>query len=349
MRVTNQTELRGGFRGSRREFLAAAGVAAAWPLLVHAGSRVREPATWFEWRDVAGGGRAKVALGEGGNSMLLVGKERSLLVDCKTPAFGDVLRREAVAKGPGKLVVINTHHHADHTGGNAGVRSAAEKIIAHAKCKARVEAGDNTDRYRAQLDAAARDIAKSSRPGAKDVLRDAEALAARLPGMKPADFAPTEAISQSTEIEFEDQRVLLRYAGPGHTDNDVFVFLPSLNVLHTGDLLFHKRHPVIDRAGGASTKGWLESLKAMTELCNGDTVVIPGHGEVTSVAGLKTQVAYLETVRDLVGRELDKGGDRAAAERLELPDFAGYGNESFKARALGAVYDELQEERHPAP
>src|SRR6185295_2924664 len=101
---------------SRREFLAvsaAAGAACCVPTCRSRGA-VRADEKFFDWKDVAKD--ALAAFGFGGNSLAVLGTKGVLVVDCKNAPFGPQLRREAEALG--KLaMVVNTHHHADHTGG----------------------------------------------------------------------------------------------------------------------------------------------------------------------------------------------------------------------------------------
>src|SRR5262245_44141946 len=81
---------------SRREFVAAAASAAAGLALTgHARGHARADDRYFEWKPVGEG--VVAAFGAGGNAMVLLGTDASLLVDCKNAPFGPALRREAEA------------------------------------------------------------------------------------------------------------------------------------------------------------------------------------------------------------------------------------------------------------
>ncbi|MBX3358097.1 MAG: MBL fold metallo-hydrolase [Phycisphaeraceae bacterium] len=303
---------------------------------------------YFTWEQPGGNDRPIwVAVGEGGNSLVLVGEDESLVVDCKTAAFGAALLREAnslSSRAPVKTV-INTHHHADHTGGNYAMIAAGLPVISHAKCAKRVASGENRDRYAPHVEAAIRALAKSDSETAKAIMAEAESLAAKIQDLPPAAFAPTKTITENTEMEAASERLLLQHAGNGHTDNDVFVFIPRLNVLHTGDLLFARSHPFIDRAAGASTTGWCDAVRRMITLCDSETIVVPGHGDVTDLEGLKAQIVYFDTVRDGVSKMIDAGKSRDDVTRSELEAYADYARPQLRPAAFGAVYDEIIEER----
>ncbi len=349
---------------TRRDFLAAASGAAGSVLVARYAlarprwSVARADDRYFRWKRARDGSTDPIWVGfddKAGNSMVVVGKGESVLVDCKTPAFGAVLRREAnlIDSGSPVTTVINTHHHADHTGGNHAMRGAAAaggpnmRIIAHVKCKERAGAAPNMERFRQQADAAVRDLAKSTREAAKAVLKEAQALAERFEkgDVKGAEFEPTETIAKDTQIEVGGVKVTLRHVGPGHTDNDVFVVLPQWNVVHTGDLLFYRLHPFIDRPAGAATLGWMESVRQIIAACDAKTVVVAGHGELTDREGLKGQIAYFEKVREVVGNAIKDGKDRAETAAIEIPEFKDYDFPQVRAATMASVWDEIKENK----
>jgi len=298
-----------GFGISRRAF--SAGVAAA------AGGALLGPSVFLRAARAQGGEElaiheiapgVHVITGRGGNTMVAVGEGGSLLVDCKVAGAGEALREVAEGAGVPVAAVVNTHHHADHTGGNPAFTGDLP-VHAHEAC---------ADRVRAQV---------ASR------------------GDDPKPFLPTALAGPMTTLETHGVRAELRHSGAGHTDNDLFVFLPEQNVLHTGDLVFHSMHPFIDRPAGATTEGWMESCDAMLSLCDAETVVVPGHGEVGDRAAIEKQIAYFEAVRAAIGEIVDAGGPKQAASRVRLPMFEGMGFERLRARTMEAVYDELSEAR----
>src|SRR4029450_11372183 len=69
----------------------------------------------------------------GGTIGWMVNKDAVLVVDTQFPdtakACVDGLKQKTENRGID--VVLNTHHHADHTGGNAVFRAEAKRLIAH--------------------------------------------------------------------------------------------------------------------------------------------------------------------------------------------------------------------------
>src|SRR5437773_1795327 len=63
-----------------------------------------------------------------------------------------------------------------------------------------------------------------------------------------------------------------------HTDGDAFVFFPSANVLHTGDLLWTGRYPVVDYTVGGSLAVMAATLEQLEKVGDANTRIIPGHG-----------------------------------------------------------------------
>jgi hypothetical protein len=72
--------------------------------------------------------------------------------------------------------------------------------------------------------------------------------------------------------------------------------------------------------------------------------VVPGHGELCGVEGLKEQIAYFEKMRDLVAKQIKGGKSRKEVAEMKPTLFEGYGKPDFVGMVLGAIYEELQAE-----
>ena len=185
----------------------------------------------------------------------------------------------------------------------------------------------------------------SERDSSDAVRNEAKAAAAHANDLLPADFVPDKTIDTwPRAMHFGTSAIVLHAVGPGHTDNDLFVQFNKQNIIHSGDLCFHKLHPFFDPNGGASCKRWIKSLEYMLPLCDDDTIVVPGHGELTDKQGLIEQKAYLEALWDHVAKEVHAGTpkDKVAAMSWDFMD--GLGFEQIKSRAIEACYDEVMEE-----
>jgi len=298
-------------------------------------------ARYFEWKKAGGG--VHVAFGEGGNTLVMLGKDESLLVDTKNCGFGDTLRLEAVALGSPIGLVLNTHHHADHTGGNS-VFAKDLPLLAHTKAKARIAA--NAPRYTAGAKSTVSTMFKSPKLSAKGVRESAMLLSGVLdelndPAKVGALFEPTRTTEGNETLTVGGRTVELTHVGAGHTDNDLIVFIPEANVLHTGDLLFHRVWPYVDRGAGANTAGWIASLERILTICNGTTVVVPGHGELTDRSGVQGQIEFFKKMRDVAGAAVKDGTSREDFLKRPFEEYKDYGMADFiKPVTLGGLYDE---------
>ena len=323
---------------NRREFLAASGAASAGMLVFPAlGSWAREVEMFFEWKTI--NDKVRVGFGQGGNSTIIASGGEVLLIDTKNSPFGDVLRRESSAGA--KLVrVVNTHHHADHTGGNHAFTKDIP-VLAHEKAAARVV--KQVDRYIGQIKQAIMELDKTPEKTKALILDDFKKLDARKGDLKPEEFKPTETMGDQKELTVGATKLVLKHVGPGHTDNDVFIYIPDANVMVAGDLVFRRMHPFIDRDGGATTVGWRASCRAMMEMCDAKTVVVPGHGEITDKSGIQEQITYFDDVCEQIGRLVKDGRTRNDARGFVSPKYADYARPEGRPLTFGAIFDELDE------
>lgn len=339
---------------TRRRFLLAA---AALGLTAHAGTTRGlglQPATpapdapdtratpgeYFTW--TALGDRVILGAGEGGNALLLTAPKsnKSVLIDAKLPHFGTTLRREAEARGGTIETLINTHHHADHIGGNPAFTSDVV-VLAHANAKARV--ASQVDRMRQILKSGVRAIENSENPNAAAARDEVHALAAQAETIDAKKWEPTKTFSGRVGTAMlVNTPIDLHQVGPGHTDNDVIVHVPQLNVLHTGDLVFNNLYPFIDREGGASVTGWIRSLKYARRLCRPGTIVVPGHGDVTDQKGIDAMIDYLEKSMSFVQSQIRQKKTREEIVQMTVPGMEGRGFEHLREMAMGAFYDEIK-------
>jgi glyoxylase-like metal-dependent hydrolase (beta-lactamase superfamily II) len=190
-----------------------------------------------------------VIMGSGGNVGVLVTDEGVVLVDAKFEQDyeGITAQVKTVTDKPVKYV-INTHHHADHSGGNVRFIEVAE-IISHKNARANIV-------------------------GQKQ-------------GSAPQNLRPARIVfTDETSIFLGGVEVRARYFGRGHTNGDVVVYFPAQRVVHLGDLMAGVT-PLIDYAGGGSIVEWSRTVDGAMAALEFETV-IPGHGAVTSRAGLQT-------------------------------------------------------------
>jgi glyoxylase-like metal-dependent hydrolase (beta-lactamase superfamily II) len=199
--------------------------------------------------------------GDGGNIAVLVTNEGVLLIDDKYDQDHDqiISNVKSVTDQPIKYV-INTHYHADHSGGNAKFLSTAQ-IISTANSRT--------------------NILQHKQIG------------------NTADVAPARiTFTQEASVFLGGKEVRAKYFGRGHTNGDAVIYFPADRTIHTGDLM-SGTSPLIDYSGGGSIVEWTKTLDAAMAQLDFDTV-IPGHGAVTNKAGLMTYRNNVEKLRNRV-------------------------------------------------
>ncbi|UCC24024.1 MAG: MBL fold metallo-hydrolase [Gemmatimonadales bacterium] len=338
---------------SRRDFasfMAAALAGAAVPGALAAAFRPSLPAplegavrasarsaqeTYFQWSEVRPG--VRVASGGGGNTILYLGRTGALQSDGKNFGLGRTLRREAESFGVPVTQLVNTHHHGDHSGGNEGFSDLPRLAHVNALPRIRASVEASLEGARDRLGGMLEQM-EAGDPAQADV----EAMLTELDGITPEDFTPDRTFEGEAELSVDGRPVECRWVSRGHTDGDNFLYLPQANVLHCGDLFFHGRHPYVDDTAGATPAGWIRCVDAMLDLCDGDTVVVPGHGEVTDRAGLVGQKAYFQALQGMVEQALAEGRSKDEVMALEAPELVALaGSDRHLPRNLGIVYDEM--------
>ncbi|MEM0963861.1 MAG: MBL fold metallo-hydrolase [Bacteroidota bacterium] len=293
---------------SRRAFVArSATVAAALPFL--------SPLALAGGRDEFTAIREGVGVftGRGGTIAYLQAPEALVAVDTQFPAsaqsFLDGLRQRSGDASRGLDLLVNTHHHGDHTAGNAVLAPLAATHVAH-------EAVPGLQR------------ASASRSGRLDSQR-----------------YPSTLFRRSWSMDLGGEVVSLRYFGPAHTAGDAVVHFERADVVHMGDLVFNRRQPFIDRGGGARVDGWIALLESVHDLHSDDTVFVFGHaGEAFPVLGDRSDLLamrdFLSALRDAASTlDGDTVADRVAS--LEGTVFDGLDDWGpVASRVASAIVDE---------
>jgi len=329
----------------RRTFLAAAAgltASAAFPVPATARTvaRRRHAEPVLPWDEIAPGVVAMVVLPTGGNVIAAKTRGPTLVVDTKFPYLAAAIRDDAIAYGgEDDLVAINTHHHADHTGGNLAF-AGRFPLYAHENGVQRVR--DQLDRYVQGARAAAKQAAEVTGTGDldADLAASVDAAMDRADRLRARDFEPTHPL-RAPMNRLANLGAELHHFGAGHTDNDLVVHLPDRNVVHTGDLVFNGMHPFFDVNAGANSFGWIASLWRIYHLCDADTVVVPGHGPVGDREIVRDMIRYHERLIESVASDIEAGVAKEDAQGKTYPWMEGLGFGRLRGIAIGAVYDDL--------
>lgn len=288
------------------------------------------------------------------NAGLITDGDESLLVDT---LFDLRLTREmldAMKDASGAAanidVVVNTHANGDHCWGNQLVRDA-EIISSKASAD---EMGELAPSLVAKLVKAAK-VANKLGPIGRGALRLGGALGAKQLGAvgRGAPFVeyafgafdfdgielvpPTRTFDGELELKVGDRRVRLVEVGPAHTKGDVLVELPDDGVVYTGDILFIDAHPIIWEG---PVKNWIDACERIVAMK--PDVVVPGHGPLTDVAGVRRVRDYLTLLYDETKARFDSGMPLHDTVRdVRLEGFGDYSEAERLAVNVDTIYREL--------
>ena len=179
-------------------------------------------------------------------------------------------------------------------------------------------------------------------------LRSSAVIASSAKGAAaPAEIlVATKTFTDTWTEKLGDETITARTFTPAHTSGDAVVHFQKANVVHCGDLLFNRRHPVVDRPAGASLANWIKMTEAIAKTYDKDTVFIAGHSgtkfPVTCAqADLMVMRDYITALLGFVTTQIKAGKsrDEIIAIKDVLKGFDDHG--PLTAGPLTAAYDEL--------
>ena len=261
----------------------------------------------------------------GGTIGWLVSADGLLVVDSQFADTAPNLLAGLKERSPRQIdVLINSHHHPDHTGGNGVLRPAVKQIVSH------VRAAEN---LKVQ--------AERAKLGLSAQITEAERA-------KTTATMPDATFPDTWSVKLGDETIRAKHWGPAHTGGDVSIHFEQANVVHLGDLLNNRGFPNVDAPAGASVHGWIQVLEKMAPAFPADALYVFGHAEAGHpFIGTRTELLYqrdyFTAVIEMARAARKQGRSKDDLAKVEvLPKFEHFGG--TKARlglALGIAYDEL--------
>jgi glyoxylase-like metal-dependent hydrolase (beta-lactamase superfamily II) len=192
-------------------------------------------------------GNVQYLEGAGGNVGLLVGDDGVLMIDDQFAPLSEKLQAaiRALSDKPIRMLV-NTHIHGDHTGGNENFGKLGIDIVAHDNVRVRLARGVNG--------------------GAPS----------------PAVALPVVTFGDSMTLHLNGETVTVGKLPPAHTDGDSYIRFANADVIHAGDVFRTVGYPGVDFNNGGSVRGTIEALQALVDLSGPNTKILPGHGVVST-------------------------------------------------------------------
>jgi len=184
---------------------------------------------------------------QGGTIAFLLSKKGIVVVDSQFPDQSKHLIDELKKRSEKPFtLLINTHHHRDHSGGNISFKGIVEHVLAHANSK--------TNQQHAAKQAKTED----------------------------KQLYPDQTYTNTWCHKAGKENICLNYYGAGHTNGDSFVHFEHADIVHCGDLVFNRRHPFVDRGAGANIKSWIEVLNKALDKYSKKTNFVFGHARTAN-------------------------------------------------------------------
>jgi glyoxylase-like metal-dependent hydrolase (beta-lactamase superfamily II) len=248
---------------------------------------------------------------KGGTIGYLLSKKGIAVVDAEFPEQAQHLIDELkkISDKPFDML-INTHHHLDHTSGNIAFKGLVKNVAAH----------ENS-------------LTNQKRVAVEQKTEDKQ-------------LYPDITYVDSQTFKVGKEEIKTYYFGAGHTNGDSIVHFQHANIAHMGDLMFNRRWAFVDRSSGASIKSWITCLDKTLTTFDNDTIFIFGHAfDPEKVTGnkedLKAMRNYLAKLLDFVGKEIKDGKSKEdVMKEKSIPGVTEWQGDGIE-RGLQAAYEEL--------
>ena len=230
----------------RRTFLRNASLAAGTMALgsqkLLAGFRPDDP-----WKMKILRNNVGIFIEKGGTIAYLSDSEDgSLVVDAQFPeqASHFISQIKRYSDSPFRMLV-NTHHHVDHTAGNISFNNNVKNIVAHENSKA------------------------------------SQVRVAKEKNNEDKQLYPDITFSDTWRFKIGHESVRAYYWGAAHTNGDSIIHFEHANIVHMGDLVFYNIYPLFDKAAGSSGTNWINVLDKTVNTFDKDTIFVFGHEHYT--------------------------------------------------------------------
>ena len=255
------------------------------------------------------------------NNGIFIGTDAVLVVDSGIGIEnGKRVLQKATELAAGKpLLFTSTHFHPEHAFGAQAFKGHATIIT-------------NTTQA---------DELREKGPAYLNIFRGLGPDAAK--ALEGVEFVtPDETYQGERGLDLGGKQVVLRELVGGHTRGDQIVFLPREQILFTGDLVENHLFPILYDQD-SSINRWIEDLSYMISLS--PTIVVPGHGELGTVALIQEFQDLLIFVREEVNRRIKRGEtldviDQEAAQSIK-GRYQDWGNNFFIPFEIRNAYAEL--------
>ncbi len=265
---------------------------------------------------------------DGANVGLIHTSEGNILIDTtSSPGEIQALLDAAQMRVEEIRLVINTHHHSDHTWGN---QVFSCPILAHRLCREKMQSALDNEWSEETLNGYIADLEKTDPPKAEQVRQVVRGLHIKL---------PDKVFDDRYEGDLGGIKVEVIHMG-GHTADTAIVWMPENRLLYASDLVFQGRYPYIF---DADIPAWIEALDRLLEY--DAQTIIPGHGVLCGEQEIFTLRDYLQGTYRLAQEHIRQGHSVEQAEAdPAFPVFPGEKYERLHKANIRHVYGVLSEQ-----
>ncbi len=238
--------------------------------------------------------------GAGSNVVVLVGPDGLAMIDGGAEEHSTRLLKYIADQTGGRKIqaLFNTHWHYDHTGSNEVLGKSGTKIIAHENTKLWLGAEFDCEWEK-----------KTYEP-------------------RPKAALPNATFYTTGKMTFANEPIEYGLMPQAHTDGDIYIHLPKSNVLIAGDVVAVGSYPILDYTTGGWIGGMVNAQKALLDIGNSETRIVPGTGPVQTRADLEALHTMCDTMRDRLTKLMKQGlGPKEMVAAAPSKDFdAKWGN-----------------------
>lgn len=219
--------------------------------------------------------------GQGGNIAASLGEDGIVIVDDEYAPLAEkiqaALKNLGITDKPVR-VVIDTHYHGDHTGGNLPFAAGGATVIAQDNVRKRLENGS--------------------------VGGNGGSIKTQTPA-QPKGALPIITFDHYLTVHLNGEDIRAMHFPAAHTDGDTVVFFVKNNVVHMGDIFVRYGFPFIDVAAGGSVQGMIATCETVSATLPADVKVIPGHGAVSNLDDVRAYAKMLRETSAAVQKAID--------------------------------------------
>ena len=285
----------------------------------------------------------------GGRVMALFGPDGVMMVDTENRQVAEktLATIRSFSSAPIK-VVVNTHIHPDHTGGNAFFGKQGALIFAQENLRTEMvrPPGRGGQPPAAQGNGQGAPARGNGQPAA------GRGTGQGAPGLDMAgvpvvtyNYNPAAPGQPAVTLIMNGETVDFIPMMPSHTAGDTVVRFRNANVIYIEDFYRNFGYPFADQGNGGSIKGMLDAVDLLEKLAGPDTTLVPGHGTLVKKNDLLPYRAMLVDIMAKVKTLRDQGKslkDVLAADLTAPYDKTVQGDtQQSKDRFITEVYDEV--------